>query len=65
MVDAPQVLVDDEEVADHEGLVDDDGERCKQVAENVLNGQCHGEASHAQSRNERGDIHSEVVQGQE
>ncbi len=64
VLDGAQEVPHDDEVADHEGLVQRDGERGEEVGQDVLQGQGHGDAADAQAGHQGGDVHArDVVQG--
>ena len=52
-------------VAFVERLVEHDGERGKEVAEDVLHGERNGDTADAQPRYERGDVHAQCVRERE
>ena len=62
LLDRALVLVDDNVVAEHEGLVEDDGQRGEEVAEDVLHRQRDGDAADAEAGDERRDVDAVVLQ---
>ncbi|VTR68113.1 hypothetical protein DESC_690050 [Desulfosarcina cetonica] len=65
MLDRAHVVVDDDEIVDDEGLVQDNGKGSKKIAENVLDGQGHGDTADAQTGDQGGDVDAQVVEAVE
>ncbi len=65
MLDGPLEVIQTEEVADDERLVECDGHGCKQVPQHRLHGQGHRDPADAQSGEQRLDLHAEIVERQQ
>jgi hypothetical protein len=53
------------DLADGEGLVECDGHRCEEVAEDVLRGERHRYSADAQPRQQRRDVEAEILEGEQ
>jgi len=62
VLDAAHVIAHDQEVADHERLVERDRQRGQQVPEHVLQRERDRDAADSQPSHQRGDVHAEVVE---
>src|SRR5690606_36755437 len=60
--DRTELLARNDEVADFEGFVEDDTERGKQIAQNVLHRERHRNAPDPQTGDESGDVDTEDVE---
>ncbi len=61
----PEKLSTTTKSSDLEGFVEHDGQAGEQVAQNVLQGQAHRNAAHAQTGQQGGDVEAEVIEQQQ
>lgn len=65
MADGAGEVANSEGIADFKGFVEYDGQGGKQVAQNVLHGQCNRYAANAKAGNQGGDVDTEVGEDEE
>src|SRR3546814_4359288 len=62
MLDRAGSLVESDRIAAAEGPIEDDRKGGEQIGEDALRGQADGDATHAKTRDEAGDVDAEIVE---
>ena len=55
------MVAGDDKVTDLEGTVEHDSHRAEDVAEDLLQGEAHGDSAHPQAGQQRRDLHAEAL----